>query len=67
MTIKLKPLHIHWTLYAKSGDVEIWKGHPHKGNWIQWECRNDATREIRQVTEQEAPFTLNEMLNNHEL
>jgi len=66
MTIKIKPVHIEWTLYLRSGSVELWKGIPAKGSWVQWECRNSASGETRQVNEKEAPFIFSQMLNNQE-
>lgn len=66
MTIKSQPAHVEWTLYLRSGFVELWKGIPKNGSWTQWECRNVATGETRQVDENAAPFTFSQMLNNHE-
>lgn len=40
---------LHWTLYLRSGPIEIWEGRPARGSWITYEVRNTATGETREI------------------
>lgn len=64
MTLKPNPAHITWTLYLKSGPIEIWEGRPNHGNYSQWECRNIQSGEIRHIDQNSALLTFEQMLTN---
>lgn len=66
MTLKTHPAQIRWTLYLKSGPVEIWEGKPARGAWTQWECRNVQSGETRQVDKNTCLQTFDKMLKNQE-
>ena len=56
--------HITWTLYLKSGPIEIWEGKPAYGNYSQWECRNVHNGETRQVDKNSVLATFDQMTNS---
>lgn len=66
MNLKTQPAHIEWTLYLKSGPVEIWEGKPPRGSWTQWECRNVKSGETRPVDKNNVLQTFDQMTNNQE-
>jgi len=66
MTLKTQPAQVEWTLYLKSGPVEIWEGKPAHGSWTQWECRNVQSGETRAVDKNTVMTTFDQMLTNSE-
>jgi hypothetical protein len=66
MTFKTQPVHIEWTLYLKSGPVQIWEGKPERGSWTQWECRNVQSGETRHIDKNNVLQTFDQMTNNQE-
>ena len=66
MTLKTKSTHIAWTLYLKSGNVEIWEGKPRFGSYSQWEVRNTISGETRPVNKNTCLQTFDQMLNNQQ-
>ena len=66
MTLKPQPAHVTWTLYTKSGPVEIWEGRPARGNYSQWEVRNVQSGETRPVDRHNIFQTFDQMTQNHD-